>query len=339
MSQSWTRYSRQMLFKPVGEQGQRKLDESKVFIVGMGALGTVIANHLVRSGVGHVVFCDRDFVEESNLQRQMLFNEQDVQQFLPKAVAAEQALKKLNSSVNIKGHVTDVNANNVESFIDGVDVIMDGTDNFETRYLLNDVAYKHGIPFVYGGAVSSRGMNAVFLPGKTPCLRCMFPTYGGAGQTCDTIGVLSPIVDIIASMQVMEVLKILTGNSEKLRNNLASIDLWENHSFEMKLEEINEECPTCQLKQYPALSQGENERVTTLCGRDTVQFMTANKLNLVSWERKLEKVASVKKSPYLLRAVLEEGETFVLFPEGRVLVQGTENISRAKTLYAKYIGM
>lgn len=336
----WTRYSRQMLFKSIGEEGQKKLQQSKVFIVGMGALGTVIANHLVRAGVGHIVFCDRDYVEESNLQRQTLFDEEDVKAFLPKAVAAEKKLKKINSSIKIEGHVTDVTADNIEQFIENVDLIMDGTDNFQTRYLLNDVAYKYNIPFIYGGVVSSRGMNAMFIPGKTPCLRCLFPTSDSGGQTCDTIGVLAPIVDIIASIEVMEALKYLTGNEESLRGNLLSLDIWQNHSFEMKFTSKWDECPTCVKGEFPALTKKEGDGVTTLCGRNTVQFHGKEAFDLKEWDEKLKGVSkSTKLTPFLLRVNLNEGENLVLFPEGRVLVQGTEDISRAKTLYAKYIGM
>lgn len=339
MSQDWSRYSRQMLFQPVGEKGQEMLSHAKVLIVGMGALGTVIANHFVRAGVGHVVFCDRDYVEKSNLQRQLLFNEEDADQLLPKAVAAERALKKLNTSIKIEGHVTDIHAHNIESFMNDVNLIMDGTDNFRTRYLLNDVAYKFGVPFIYGGAVSSRGMNAVFIPGETPCLRCMFPTYDGAGQTCDTVGVLSPVVDIVASIQAIEGLKLLTANKHALRSNLVTFDIWENDSFEMKLKEVHEHCPTCQLKQYPTLTEADSDHITTLCGRETIQFLTNKGLNLSVWNERLRAVAEVKETPFLLRAHLQEGETLILFPDGRVLIQGTEEIARAKSLFSKYIGM
>ncbi|UTR09409.1 ThiF family adenylyltransferase [Evansella sp. LMS18] len=338
--EDWTRYSRQMLFKPIGENGQKKLKDSKVLIIGMGALGTVIANHLVRAGIGHVVFCDRDYVEKSNLQRQMLFDEEDVEKYMPKAAAAELKLKKLNSEVRIEGHVTDINADNVEEFIDGVDIIMDGTDNFQTRYLINDVAYKYNIPFVYGGAVSSRGMSALLIPGVTPCLRCLFPDGGSGGQTCDTIGVLAPVVDISASMQTIEALKYLTGNTEKLRGELATFDIWNNHSYNLQLGKRRDECDTCGKEIFPALTKREDDGVTTLCGRETVQILLKQKLDLTEWDGRLSPVAETKKTPFLLRARLKEEEiTLVIFPDGRVLVQGTEDISRAKTVFSKYIGM
>ncbi|WP_416149368.1 ThiF family adenylyltransferase [Salipaludibacillus sp. HK11] len=340
MEKSWERYSRQMLFQPIGEEGQQKLLNSKVLIVGMGALGTVVANHLARAGVGHLVFCDRDYVELSNLQRQTLFDEEDVQQFLPKAVAAEKKLRKLNSSISIEGHVADISANNIEEFIEGVDVIVDGTDNFQTRYLINDVAYKYNIPFIYGGAVSSRGMGTVFIPGKTSCLRCLFPTHDSSGQTCDTIGVLSPVVDIVASLEALQCMKLLTDNQDDIANELTTFDIWKNHHFSMKLGEANEQCPTCQLKEYPTLTESDQDQVTTLCGRDTVQIVNNGTVDLEESEKKLRSlVKDLKRTPFLLRVYLHEGETMVLFPDGRTLIQGTEDISRAKTLFSKYIGM
>lgn len=340
MEESLGRYSRQMLFQPIGEEGQKKLLNSKVLIVGMGALGTVVANHLARAGVGHLVFCDRDYVELSNLQRQTLFDEEDVEQFLPKAVAAERKLRKLNSEIEIEGHVTDISSSNIEEFIKDVHVIVDGTDNFQTRYLINDVAYKYDIPFIYGGAVSSRGMGAVFIPGKTSCLRCLFPTHGSAGQTCDTIGVLSPVVDIVASLEALACLKLLTDNQEEIANELTTFDIWKNHHFSMKLGTANDTCPTCQLKEFPSLTHSEQDQVTTLCGRDTVQVINANPFDLKEWEEKFRKLADkTKRTPFLLRVHLHEGVTFVLFPDGRTLIQGTEDISRAKSLFSKYIGM
>ncbi|WP_280768445.1 ThiF family adenylyltransferase [Salipaludibacillus daqingensis] len=340
MKESLGRYSRQMLFQPIGEEGQKKLLLSKVLIVGMGALGTVVANHLARAGVGNLVFCDRDYVEMSNLQRQTLFDEDDVEQFLPKAVAAEKKLRKLNSDIKIEGHVTDIASHNIEEFMEGVDVIVDGTDNFQTRYLINDVAYKYGVPFIYGGAVSSRGMGATFIPGKTSCLRCLFPTHDSSGQTCDTIGVLSPVVDIVASLEALTCLKLLTGNEEEVANELMTFDVWKNHHFSMKLGSANDQCPTCQLKEFPNLTQSDQDQVTTLCGRDTVQVVNASPFDLKEWEEKFDSLAKkTKRTPFLLRVHLYEGETFVLFPDGRTLIQGTEDVSRAKSLFSKYIGM
>ncbi|WP_332632105.1 ThiF family adenylyltransferase [Halalkalibacter flavus] len=334
---SLERYSRQMRFSPIGEVGQKELTNKSVLIVGVGALGTVLANHLVRAGVGLVRLVDRDYVEMSNLQRQMLFDETDVNESLPKAVAAENKLKAINSSVKIEGIVTDVTAENLPQLLEGIDLVLDGTDNFRTRFLLNDMCFKLGLPFAYGGAVSARGMSALFIPGKTPCLRCFINPGEGTGQTCDTIGVISPVVDIVASYQVVEVLKYLVNDEQALRGTLRSFDLWKNHQFDLKMENSKKECPTCQKKEYPSLFE-EEDHVTTLCGRETVQIQRNEPINLEVWAKKLEPVAEVKKTPFLLRVQLQEGERLVLFPDGRVLVQGTEDISRAKTLYSKYIG-
>lgn len=333
------RYSRQVLFSPIGEKGQQLLLEKRVLIVGMGALGTVLANHLVRAGVGHVRFADRDYVERSNLQRQMLFDEDDVNESLPKAIAAEKRLKKINSDVVVEGIVTDVTVHNIFQLMEGVDLVLDGTDNFQTRFLINDACYKTGIPFVYGGAVSSRGMSAIFVPGQTPCLRCFIGGGNSSGQTCDTIGVISPVVDIVASFQTIEALKYLTGNYEVQRKSLITFDVWKHHMYEMKFTKSKESCPTCSLKEYPALEVDQEQTITSLCGRETVQINMGENLDLDEWAERLAKVAEVSRTPFLIRAQLPEGERLVLFPDGRTLIQGTEDLTRAKNIYARYIGL
>ncbi|MDQ0340370.1 adenylyltransferase/sulfurtransferase [Caldalkalibacillus uzonensis] len=335
-----SRYSRQVLFAPIGEEGQRRLGESRVLIVGMGALGTVLANHMVRAGVGHVRFIDRDFVEPSNLQRQMLFDEQDAQESLPKAVAAERKLKHINSEIHIEGIVGDLTAANIDEVAGQVDLILDGTDNFQTRFLINDYAFKHGIPYVYGGVVAARGMQATFIPGQTPCLRCLINEGEGTGETCDTSGVLAPVVDIIASYQATEALKILVGKKEALRTTLLSFDLWHGFSHEIKLNQPKTACQTCQKKEYPALEIKGERQMTSLCGRDTVQITPATKRewDLTEWKKRLERVGTVQLTPFLLRAEVD-GLRLVLFTDGRVLVQGTEDVNRAKAVYARYIGM
>lgn len=333
------RYSRQMLFAPIGEAGQLKLKKSSVCIVGLGALGTVLANHMVRAGIGFVRIVDRDYVETSNLQRQMLYDEEDVQNDYPKVVAAEKKLRKINSDVRIEAIVADVTVHNIEALLEGIDIVLDGTDNFTTRFLLNDACYRMGIPFTYGGAVSSRGMSAILIPGITPCLRCFIQSADGGGQTCDTIGVIAPVVDIVASYQAVEALKYLVDAEGSRRESLVTFDVWHNQYYEMKLGEPRADCPCCQLKQYPAFEQ-EQEAVISLCGRDTVQIAGSGQLDLELWKQRLEPaVVSVKWNPYLLRAELPEGERLVLFPDGRVLVQGTDDFIRAKTLYARYIGI
>ncbi|ADC50842.1 thiamine/molybdopterin biosynthesis ThiF/MoeB-like protein [Alkalihalophilus pseudofirmus OF4] len=337
MENTYERYSRQMLFQPIGESGQKKLSDQKVLVIGVGALGTVLSNHLVRAGVGMVRIVDRDYVEQSNLQRQMLFDEEDVAKHLPKAIAAKEKLKRINSDVEVDAIVCDASIENIDSLMDGVDLVLDGTDNFKTRFLLNDACFKKGIPFAYGGAVSARGMSALFIPGETPCLRCFIDHGETQGQTCDTIGVISPIVDIVASYQVVEAMKYLVGDKKALRNTLRTFDLWGNHQYDMKMTKAKEGCPTCQKKEYPAL-HASGDLITTLCGRETVQIQREHKIDLNEWSERLERVAEVKKTPFLLRVQLTEGEKFVLFPDGRVLIQGTEDIARAKSLYSKYIG-
>ncbi|WP_026674711.1 ThiF family adenylyltransferase [Alkalihalobacterium bogoriense] len=339
MEQQRERYSRQILFSPIGEEGQALLLEKKVLIVGMGALGTVLASHLVRAGVGTVTFADRDYVEKSNLQRQVLFDEDDVAEALPKAVAAERKLRKVNSDITIQGIVADVTRDNMDDLLDGVDLVLDGTDNFQTRFLINDACFKKGIPFVYGGAVSSRGMTAIFIPGETPCLRCFIKEGDTGGQTCDMIGVISPVVDIVGSFQAVEAIKFLVQANKSQRNSLLSFDIWNYHMFELKFSTPDHDCPTCQLHEYPALQMEEGEMVTSLCGRETVQINARSSFDLKEWATKLQVIGTVKETPFLLRVELDNGMKFVLFPDGRTLVQGTEDVTEAKALYRKYIGL
>lgn len=334
------RYSRQTLFSPIGESGQEKLSKSKILIVGMGALGTVLANHMVRAGVGSVRFVDRDFVEASNLQRQMLFDEQDVVDHLPKAIAAERKLKKINSDVLIEGLVGDVTPLNIEQFAQDIDIMLDGTDNFQTRFLMNDYCFKNNTPFIYGGAVGSRGMQATFIPGETPCLRCLIDDKGGAAETCDTSGVIAPIVDIVASYQATEAIKLLVGLKERIRKSLLSTDIWYNYKHEIKWGSPKKDCPTCGLKEYPALKIEDRDQVSSLCGRETIQITPRGDRNwdLEEWKEKLQKVGRVEKNAFLIRFHIE-GLKIVLFPDGRTLIQGTDDINVAKSAYAKYIGI
>ena len=334
------RYSRQMRFAPIGPGGQEKLARSAVLIVGMGALGAVLANHMARAGVGLIRFVDRDYVERSNLQRQMLFDEDDAEAGLPKAVAAERKLSRINSGVRYEAVVADVTAANVSELLRGVDVVLDGTDNFRTRLLLNDACFRAGVPYVYGGAVSAQGMTAVFVPGETSCLRCLIgsePDSGGA--TCETVGVVSPIVDIVASFQAVEALKLLVGDAASRRRSLLSLEIWRHQLFDMRLAPPRPDCPTCgEAPTYPSLRAEESE-ATTLCGRETVQVRAGRSFSLDTMAERLSAAgARIERNPFLLRASLPEGERLVLFPDGRTLVQGTEDIARAKSLFDRYIG-
>ncbi|MGO0061349.1 ThiF family adenylyltransferase [Brevibacillus fluminis] len=337
------RYSRQILFPPIGANGQEQLLQKKVAIVGMGALGTVLANHMVRAGIGHVRMIDRDFVEESNLQRQMLYDEEDAQSHLPKAVAAERKLSKINSGVHVEGIVADLHAGNAEDYLRDVDLILDGSDNFQVRYLINDVAVKYGIPWVYGGAVSARGMVCVIVPSVTPCFRCLFPhAPAGRGETCDTVGVIGPIVHIVASYQATEALKLLVQATDAISPHLTQIDLWANEHMQMNVAKgRNPQCPACGHKQfaYLDLTDQDAEEFTTLCGRDTVQIspLKAARVDFADLAARFAPLGEVEQNAFLLRFHVD-GCTMVFFKDGRVLVQGTDDIPLAKSLYAKYVG-
>jgi molybdopterin-synthase adenylyltransferase len=336
------RYSRQMLFKPIGKEGQEKLVNSRAVVVGMGALGSVIANHLVRAGVGYVRIIDRDIVEMSNLQRQILYTEEDAKLNLPKVVAAEKRLRAINSTITIEPVLSDVNLDNAEELFEGFDVIVDGTDNFMSRYLINDVAIKHGIPWVYGGAVSSRGMFATIIPGKTPCYRCLFPDVpAGLGETCDTIGVLSPITDIIGSFEAMEALKLLVGADSN--PNLEQIDIWYNSFLEMDISEgQNPSCPACVKHEFDFLDRSSEKQIayTSLCGRDTVQINPREKVQIDfnQTSERLKSSGKVEMNPYMLRFSPNEEITMVFFKDGRVLIHGLNDITQAKNYYSKYMG-
>jgi molybdopterin-synthase adenylyltransferase len=336
------RYSRQILFQQFGEEGQLKLLNGKVAIVGVGALGTVIANHLVRSGVGHIRLIDRDLVELSNLQRQTLFDEEDAELHLPKVIAAQKRLNKINSTVTVDAVIADLNLDNAEELLSGLNCIVDGTDNFMTRFLINDVAVKYGIPWVHGAAVSSRGMFASIIPGKTPCYRCLFPHVPtGTGETCDTVGVLSPLTDIIGSFQALETMKILVG--EKTTPNLEQIDIWDYTTMQMDISEGRApNCPTCVNHQFDFLDRSSELQVAyaTLCGRNTVQINPRNKreLDVKKVAEYLKKSGKVSGNEYLLRFSPEEGISIVLFKDARVLIHGTNDVLKAKLLYSKYIG-
>lgn len=332
------RYSRQMRFAPIGAEGQHKLAGKTVCIIGMGALGSVLASHMVRSGVGKVRIADRDYVEFSNLQRQMLYEEEDAQNALPKVIAARQKLMRMNSEVQVEAVFADITADNIEDLLRGSDLVLDGSDNFVTRFLMNDACFKLGIPFLYGGAVGSRGMTAAFVPGTTPCLRCLMDAADSGGQTCETVGVISPVVDIVASYQAAEALKLLTGDLSSVRRSLITLDVWHNQYYEMKLGKPRLHCPCCQDKLYPALA-GENNLLLSMCGRDSVQIAGHEPFDLQLWESRLSASAvKIIRNPYLLRAELTEGGRLVLFADGRVLVQGTDDLVKAKSLFTRYIG-
>jgi adenylyltransferase/sulfurtransferase len=337
------RYSRQMRFYGVGEAGQKKMLASRVALCGCGALGTVLANVLVRAGVGFLRVIDRDFVETSNLQRQVLFDENDVIESLPKAEAAAKKLRAINSSVTVEPVVTDIDRTNIEGLCSDVDLILDGTDNFEVRYLINDVAVKLGKPWVYGGCIGSHGQVMPIIPGKTPCLRCVFEAAPAPGETgtCETAGVLGPIVNIVASLQATEGMKILTGNVEQLNPELTYLDIWENIHKRIKVAPLlgKVDCPCCQRKKFEWLEGAHGSQTTSLCGRNAVQVShkTPGKLNFEEMARHLGMMGKVSYNKFLLKFNVDDYE-FTVFPDGRAIIKGTDDEDRARTLYAKYVG-
>jgi adenylyltransferase/sulfurtransferase len=337
------RYERQMRYAPLGEAGQRKLSQSRVLVCGVGALGSMIANILVRSGVGFVRLVDRDFVELSNLQRQVLYDEQDVADNLPKAIAAATKLQRINSAVQIEPIVADVDHANIERLAGGVDMIVDGTDNFEIRFLLNDVAVKHRLPWVYGGCLGAEGQSMTVLPGETACLRCLMPETPppGSTPTCDTAGIVSPIISLIASLEAMEAIKILSGNRQAVNRTLTVIDVWDNHVRQIKLDSLREQadCRCCKHGEFDWLLGNRASQTAVLCGRNAVQLHppAGGAAPLDQLEQKLSVIGEVTRNPFLLRANVES-YTLTVFPDGRAIIGGTDDIPTARGVYAKYIG-
>jgi adenylyltransferase/sulfurtransferase len=332
------KYSRQTLFAPIGAEGQERLRQSKVVILGCGALGTAHANALVRAGVGTLRIVDRDFVEESNLQRQMLFDEADARASLPKAVAAERKLRMINSDVSVEGIVADAESRNIEEFIRGFHVVLDATDNFEARYLLNDAAVKMGIPWIYGAVVSSYATTLTILPGRTACLACVFPKLPlGMHETCDTVGIIGPAVAWASAIQVTEALKLLVGREEDLHGSLLAYDVWSNHFQQVKAVR-NPECQVCVAHQYAHLDEGGPTHIS-LCGRNSVQIHQTEPraLDLEVLKTRLAQFGPVSANDFLLRCVLDPFELTV-FPDGRAIVKGTRDPAVARGLYARYIG-
>jgi molybdopterin/thiamine biosynthesis adenylyltransferase len=344
MVSSLERYSRQMRFPGMMEAGQRKLLDSRVTLCGCGALGTVLANHLVRAGVGHVRIVDRDFIETHNLQRQVLFDEKDVAENLPKAEAAARKLRLVNSEITIEGIVTDIDRTNILELCKDADLILDGTDNFEIRYLINDVAVKLGKPWVYGGSIGSHGQTMTIVPGQTPCLRCVFeaaPNPGEAG-TCETAGVLGPVVSVIASIQAAEAFKILTGQIDKISRELIYIDVWDNLSRRIKIAPLlgKVDCPCCQRRKFEWLEGDLGSQTTSLCGRNAVQVAhrSTSKLNFEEMARHLRLMGGEVGFNKFMLKFAAEGHEFTVFPDGRAIIKGTSDVDKARTLYAKYVG-
>jgi adenylyltransferase/sulfurtransferase len=338
-----SRYARQIIFPGLGEAGQRRLLDSTVVLIGCGATGTVIANHLARSGVGRLRIVDRDFIELNNLQRQLLFDEQDIAEGLPKSEAARRKLSRINSQITVEGIVADVTPDNILDLLAGADLAMDGADNFETRFLLNDACVQMGLPWVYTGVVASYGMTMTIRPGETACLRCLLGQMPapGTAPTCDTAGVLAPSVSVVASMAAGEALKLLASFGELNAGTLLNYDLLD-HSLDRFEVLRRPDCPTCGQRDFEFLHAEQGTRTATLCGRNAVQISVADRpvVELASLAERLRAAgeAEVAVNPYLLRAALG-GMDVTIFPDGRAIIKGTEDESVARTIYARYVGV
>lgn len=336
------RYSRQMRYPPIGEDGQRRLLASRALIVGCGALGSVIANTLARAGVGKLRIVDRDFLELNNLQRQVLFDENDVAAELPKAVAAAEKLRHINSQVEVEPIVADVEPGNVLSLCQDCEVLLDGTDNFETRFLLNDAAAKLRLPWVYGGCIGAEGQTLTVLPGEPPCFRCLMtePPPPGTSPTCDTAGILGPIVNVIASIQACEAIKILVGQRETVSRMLTVIDLWDNRVRQLSLDRLREAggCPTCRGEAFPWLAGQRGSQSAVLCGRNSVQLShEGEQISLEAMAEKLAGVGRVTRNNYLVRCAVGE-HVITLFADARAIISGTDDPAEARSIYAKFVG-
>ena len=333
-----SRYSRQILFPGIGAEGQASIESSRVAIVGCGALGSFHAAALARAGVGSLRIIDRDYVELSNLQRQWLFTEADADDGLPKAIAAARYLAQVNSSIKVEPMVADLTPSNAEDLLEEVSLILDGTDNFETRYLVNDYAVRESVPWIYGGAVASYGLTMPVIPGRTACLKCIYPEPpAGAQPTCETAGVLNPITSAIASIQTGDALKILAGKADEVALRITTIDVWSGEIRQVEQPGPSSGCPTCGAREFPHLT-GERRTPISLCGRNAVQIHErARPLDLVALRRQLEPLGEVKANEFALRFFLDTYEMTV-FPDGRAIIKGTQDVGIARSLYAKYVG-
>jgi molybdopterin-synthase adenylyltransferase len=337
------RYSRQTLFGPIGKEGQEQLRSASVLLVGCGALGTVLANNLCRAGVGHLIIADRDYVELNNLQRQILFDEDDVARHIPKAIAAAEKLHRVNSDVHVEALVEDINADGIETLVQAADLVLDATDNFETRYLLNDVCVKYQRPWIYSGVIASYGVTMNILPGNTACLRCVFPEMPlpGTTATCDTAGVLNGIVGAMTGIASTEALKILL-KSEKISRDLVTLDLWENVFDRIELPR-QPDCPACGQHQYEFLDTLTGTHSTSLCGRNAVQVRANTgqhkiRLDFPLLAERLRLVGEINYNEFLLHGHID-GYELTVFPDARAIIKGTDDEQVARSVYARYIGM
>jgi molybdopterin-synthase adenylyltransferase len=332
------RYSRQVLFPGIGEQGQIRLAKGRVAIVGCGATGACVSGLLARAGVGQLLIIDRDYVEPSNLQRQSLFDEADAAESLPKAVAAGRKIAAFNSEVHATPEVADLTPENIEPLLGECDLILDATDNFETRYLINDFAVKHSKPWIYAAAVAAYAVTMNIIPGDTACLTCMFPSPPeGTMETCDTAGILNSAVNLIGSIQATEAVKFLVGATDKLRRTLLSYDVWRNEHAEIAAGRPRSGCQTCEKREFIHLA-GERRPQITLCGRNSVQIHERNRpVDFAEMSARLENHGTVKHNAFVLKFWRDPYE-MTLFPDGRAIIKGTSDTAVARSLYARFVG-
>jgi sulfur carrier protein ThiS adenylyltransferase len=336
------RYSRQELFPSIGKVGQKKISDKHVLIVGAGALGAANAENLVRAGIGKITIVDRDYVEWSNLQRQQLYSENDAKDRLPKAIAAANRLKAINSEVEIESHIMDVGVEELVELVEGVDVIIDATDNFDIRMMINDISQKESIPWIYGACVGSYGLSYTIIPGRTPCLHCILESIPLGGITCDTVGIIQPAIQMVVAHQSSEALKLLVEDNASLRNKLVSFDLWKNQYSSIDVRSLKKpNCTSCGTDRvYPFLSYESQTKAAVLCGRDTVQIRPATKAtrDLEQLEKLLaSENLKVECNPFLLSFSIED-KRLVVFKDGRVFVHGVRDIVQAKSIYHRYLG-
>jgi molybdopterin/thiamine biosynthesis adenylyltransferase len=332
------RYSRQVLFPGVGPGGQQRLAAARVAIVGCGATGSALASLLARAGVGTIRIIDRDYVEPSNLQRQSLFDEADAAESLPKAIAAARKIATFNSQIVVEPQVADLTPGNIDSLLAGAQLILDGTDNFETRYLINDFAVKNSLPWIYTAAVGSYGVTLNVLPGRTACLACVFPEAPqGTFETCDTAGILNSAVNLAASIAATEAIKLLVGAEQQVRRSLLSFDVWRNDRAEISAERPRPGCRACDRHEFPHLA-GEGRPHITLCGRNSVQIHERQRpVDLVQMSERLKPHGTVRHNDFVLKFWRDPYE-MTLFPDGRAIIKGTTDTAVARSLYARYVG-
>jgi adenylyltransferase/sulfurtransferase len=332
------RYSRQILFPGIGAEGQERLLACCVAVVGCGALGSFHAGALARAGAGRILLIDRDYVEASNLQRQWLFDEADARDALPKAVAAARALARINAAVTVTPLVSDLTSGNVRELLDEAGLILDGTDNFETRYLINDYAISRGIPWIYGAAVGSYGLTMPVLPGRTACLKCIYPEPpAGAQPTCETAGVLNAVTSAVASLQVGDAIKILTGHADSVRPRITTVDVWTGEVRQIAQPAPMPDCPACVRRELVHL-EGSGRAPISLCGRNAVQIHERERpLDLADLRDRLAPLGEVRANEFALRFFVAPYEMTV-FPDGRAIIKGTADVGLARSLYARYVG-